>query len=50
MMKNFKLKVKFEGHTVAEEEANNIRDFDPIMSGLKEKFDGPKSRGRPKHG
>jgi len=45
-MNNFKLKLKFEGRTLVEQEGNNISDFDNLMKGLKEKFDGHKGKRR----
>lgn len=43
-MKNFKLKLKYEGKTIVDQDGNDISDFDSIMNGLKEKFDGKRRR------
>ena len=45
-MKDLKLKIKFEGKTIAEQEGNNISDFDDVIDGLREKFDGRRRRGQ----
>ena len=45
-MKPFKLKMEFEGRTLIKKEGDNICDFDDVMDGLKQKFDGPKKNRR----
>jgi hypothetical protein len=46
-MNELKLKIKYEGKVLVEKVGNSISDFDPIIDGLREKFDGKK---RNKHG
>ena len=43
-MSNFKLKIEFEGKKLVEKKGENISDFDNIMDGLREKFDGHKRK------
>jgi len=37
---NFKMKIKYEDRVIVDAKGNDIKDFDPIIKGLKEKFDG----------
>jgi len=43
---NFKMRIKFEDKTIVDAKGNNIKDFDPLIKGLKEKFDGNKTKRR----
>ena len=43
-MSNFKLRIEFEGKKLVEQKGQSITDFDDIMDGLREKFDGQKRR------
>lgn len=48
--KNFNLKLKFEGRTIAKAEGNNLNDFDNLLNGLKEKFGEPTLKRGAKRG